>query len=745
MATRDRAPTALPLATAITLLAALLRFLYLGHDSLWFDEVLTRATAVASLSSPAAALAVRDHVPLLYWLTALVLRVLPAHEVTLRLVSALAGVLAVPLLLALGRAARRPAAGRWAALLLAVSPFHIRYSQEARHYALLLLFSLLALYWLYRALDAGARADDRAGRYWLAFAVATVANLLTHYSAWLWLVGQGVAVALWLAWRARRGDRRAGLAALPAALVIGTALLLLFGRAGDALRANTDGAAGTTSAAALTVWLRALWLEFGFFRPLPATALLAAAVVGAVALRRRPRLGGLLAICAVVPVALIQALAITRFALPKYVIYLLPVYLFAVGAGLDVLLGLVRRPRTRAVAGAAVAVALVLAALPAVAAEYRQMVHDWRGAAAQLGPAAPGDVVLTIALDTGDGFNAAGVVAPIYLDPGYRLLDGNHLTAADLAALAGQRGRVSALALNLYAPVVADAGAGWVASHHIDSLFALRRVSTADATGDGVLDQLAALYAQLIPQAIPPAQCALWPALAQTQLARGDTTAAAEALAARVPDCPADATARAAQTAVLRAQLAAAQAAGNGEAADRAAAALLALDPGDAGALAALTVVDVLAWLGEGRLDVRAGGSPEPVEARRFVMPDSGEAGDVVFAHPPAAVSFTTTLPDAPATLHFRAALDPQSWGWGGDGVAFVVTAQPAGQPARELYRAHLANDAEGRGWHAVALPLDAFAGQMVTITLATEAGPAGDGTGDWAGWGTPRVVRRID
>ncbi len=744
MATCDRAPTTLPIATAITLLAALLRFLYLGHDSLWFDEVLTRGTAVASLASPAAALAVRDHVPLLYWLTALVLRVLPEHEVTLRLVPALAGVLAVPLLLAFGRAARLPVAGRWAALLLAVSPFHIRYSQEARHYALLLFFSLLALYWLYRATAASARGDGRAGRTWLAFAAATVANLLTHYSAWLWLAGQGVAVALWLAWRARRGDRRAVLPALPAALVVGAAVLLLLGRATDALRANTGGAAGTTAAAALPVWLRALWLEFGFFRPLPAAALALLTVGVVVALRRRPWLAVLLAVCAIVPVGLIQALAITRFALPKYVIYLLPLYLFAAGAGIDAALALVRWPRTRTAAGAAVAAAVLLVAAPAVVAQYRQMVHDWRGAAAQLGPAAPGDVVLTIALDTGDGFNAAGVVAPIYLDPGFRLLDGNHLTAGELVALAGARGRVSALALNLYAPVVAAAG-GWTASHHVSSLFALRRGDTTDVLGDDVLDQLAALYAQLIPQAIPPAQCALWPVLAQTHLARGDAGAASAALAARSPDCPADAAAREAQTAVLRAELAAAQAAGDVAAADRAAAALLALDPGDAGALAVLTVVDVLAWLGDGRLAVRAANSPEPVEARQFVMPDSGEAGEVVFAHPPAAVAFTTALPDAPAVLRFRAALDPQSWGWGGDGVTFVVTVQTAGAPAQELARFHLANDATGRGWHAVELPLDAFAGQTVTITLATETGPAGDGTGDWAGWGEPRVVRRID
>jgi hypothetical protein len=114
----------------------------------------------------------------------------------------------------------------------------------------------------------------------------------------------------------------------------------------------------------------------------------------------------------------------------------------------------------------------------------------------------------------------------------------------------------------------------------------------------------------------------------------------------------------------------------------------------------------------------------------------------VVFTHPPAAVSFTVALPDAPTTLQFRVANDPQSWAWGGDGVTFVVTAQPAGATARELFRQHVANDDAGRGWHAVALPLDEFAGQTVTFTLATEAGPAGDGTGDWAGWDSPRVVR---
>ena len=141
--------SALIWAVAITLLAVALRILYLGHDSLWFDEVLTRHAAVAGFSSAAAAdLGSRDHLPLLYWLTAAALRFLPEHEVVLRLPSALAGILTVPLVIAFGPAMRLPGAGLWpqaalwAAFLLAVSPFHIHYSQEARHYALLLFFSL---------------------------------------------------------------------------------------------------------------------------------------------------------------------------------------------------------------------------------------------------------------------------------------------------------------------------------------------------------------------------------------------------------------------------------------------------------------------------------------------------------------------------------------------------------------------------------------------------------------------------
>ncbi len=730
--------------TAITLLAAGLRILNLGHDSLWFDEALTRHAAVQGYFSDAvaASLGGRDHLPLLYWLTAAALRFLPEHEVVLRLPSALAGILTVPLMVALGRAMRLPRAGLWAAFLLAVSPFHIRYSQEARHYALLLFCSLLSLYFLYRAMAGGRRRD------WVLFGAATAVNLLTHYSAWLLLATQVLLGAGWLL-AVGRHDRCAWRRIVPAALIIGATLALLAPRALVAFRANTGASTGTTTAAPPGVWLSEAWLEFGFAAVLPAASIGIAALAGLMILIRQRRWlsFALLVTPVVAPVLLIQLLHISRFALPKYVIYALPLYLMAAGVGIAAaveflaraLMNLSGARAARPAVIGLVALLIGLIAAPAIGAEYAAMVHDWRGAAGALGRAGPNDVALALALDTGDGFNAAGIMAPFYLDPAFRLLDGNHLQAADLEALAGRSGRVSALVLNLYRPVTLD-DSGWAVTPHRGSLYAARRTA-----GEGdVLTQVARLLELLIPQAqSPEPRCALLLKLAQVQVVRGEWDKAGEALDAAVaPDCPAGgAERRQLKTDVERARLADALARGDRAAADDAAAALLAVDPRDEAALSALTIDSLLAAYDEGRLIVDAPDSPEPVERRRFEMPHNGDWGDVLFMHPPAAASFSVDLPPEPAELRFRVALDPQSREWGGDGVTFVVVAQPEGGEPREVFRQHVGR--ETVDWLPARVSLADLAGQRVTLTFITETGPAGDGTADWAGWDSPRILRQ--
>ncbi|HMT22154.1 MAG TPA: hypothetical protein PKE20_13090, partial [Promineifilum sp.] len=172
-----------------------------------------------------------------------------------------------------------------------------------------------------------------------------------------------------------------------------------------------------------------------------------------------------------------------------------------------------------------------------------------------------------------------------------------------------------------------------------------------------------------------------------------------------------------------------------------AAAALLAVDPRDEAALSALTIDSLLAAYDEGRLIVDAPDSPEPVERRRFEMPHNGDWGDVLFMHPPAAASFSVDLPPEPAELRFRVALDPQSREWGGDGVTFVVVAQPEGGEPREVFRQHVGR--EMVDWLPARVSLADLAGQRVTLTFITETGPAGGGTADWAGWDSPRILRQ--
>jgi hypothetical protein len=256
------------------------------------------------------------------------------------------------------------------------------------------------------------------------------------------------------------------------------------------------------------------------------------------------------------------------------------------------------------------------------------------------------------------------------------------------------------------------------------------------------LEKLILLFDSALATTVAPApQCLIRQDLAVLHLANGDPASAATLLDEAVAQCPADTPRRNAVAGdVFAALLLDAQDRGDVATARQAAARLLELDAKNAAALAALSVVDLVAAFEAGEVLVSAEASPEPIEIRRFTMPTTGDFDDAIFAHPPAALQFAVTLPDEPAALQTRLALDPASWEWGGDGVTFVVSVTTE-DGTTELLRRHITPGDADRRWHAVMVPLDPFAGQSVTLTLATEPGPAGDDSADWAGWGAPRIV----
>ncbi|GIK42364.1 MAG: hypothetical protein BroJett011_61970 [Chloroflexota bacterium] len=130
---------------AITALAALLRLPTLGLESLWYDEAFTAWLANLPIGNLWAATLGDVHPPTWYLIEWAVSHSIGTGEFSLRLVSALAGVALVPAVWRLsGHFHATRNTQHTAALVTALAPFTIYYSQEARPYSLLMLATTLA-------------------------------------------------------------------------------------------------------------------------------------------------------------------------------------------------------------------------------------------------------------------------------------------------------------------------------------------------------------------------------------------------------------------------------------------------------------------------------------------------------------------------------------------------------------------------------------------------------------------------
>jgi mannosyltransferase len=214
---RRTGPLVLGAIAAVTALAALLRFWALGRQGFWYDEA---TTAWLLRGSPAQLLSQLPHTestPPLYYLLAWVwVRLFGDTQTGLRSLSALAGVATVPLAFAAARELAGRRVALFAAALVAVNPFLVWYSQEARSYALLVLAATAAL-WLF----ARARAQPSPRRL-AAWAVAAAVSLCVHYFAIFLVVPEA---ALLLA--DRRTPVRWRLGAIAGVGIPGLALLVL--------------------------------------------------------------------------------------------------------------------------------------------------------------------------------------------------------------------------------------------------------------------------------------------------------------------------------------------------------------------------------------------------------------------------------------------------------------------------------------------------------------------------------------
>ena len=195
----------------VLLLAFALRVYRLEGQSLWYDEAVTAHVASQGISELTRWTADDIQPPLYYYVVAGWTWLAGRGEWALRFPSVCFSLLTVALMWSLARrlfGAGRSGqmAGLVAALLAAISPLYVYYAQEARMYAQLTFLGALAGYALLKATtDDGRRTTDERSRssivgrrssviWWLAFVLASVAALYTHYFAAFLLLAYGVCV-----------------------------------------------------------------------------------------------------------------------------------------------------------------------------------------------------------------------------------------------------------------------------------------------------------------------------------------------------------------------------------------------------------------------------------------------------------------------------------------------------------------------------------------------------------------------
>ena len=210
---------------AVVLGGALLRLVTLGDQSVWYDEGLTRELVLKPFGSMIDAVVDTENTPpLFYALTYGITQIGSADEVGLRLVSAIAGIGTIVVAFLCGRdlvggsESERELgtrAGLIAAALVAVNPLLVWFSQEARSYALLSLFSAIAFWCFLRALGAPSRWA------FIGWALSSAAAVATHYFAIFPLVAE----AGWMLLTLGRSQARRML--IPALAAAGVAVVAI--------------------------------------------------------------------------------------------------------------------------------------------------------------------------------------------------------------------------------------------------------------------------------------------------------------------------------------------------------------------------------------------------------------------------------------------------------------------------------------------------------------------------------------
>ena len=172
--------------------AAILRFAFLAHQSLWLDEF--ASWSCSKLSFWGALACDPQKPPLYYSFLHYWMLWFGTGEAAMRSLSVVPGIASVWVIYLLGTKLFSRPVGYLAAAYQAFSAFQIYFAQEARNYTWLVFFMLLAGLCLWEALEAGSRKARML--YWAGYTTSITLALYTHYFAVFFVGGHGLYVLL---------------------------------------------------------------------------------------------------------------------------------------------------------------------------------------------------------------------------------------------------------------------------------------------------------------------------------------------------------------------------------------------------------------------------------------------------------------------------------------------------------------------------------------------------------------------
>ena len=397
--------------SALLILGGALRFYRLSGRSLWLDEILVwDFSGGTSIGAVVRRLSAVPSLMPLHFVISWIIRRFGDSEIWLRLVPAVAGTLSVPAMFSLARDLFGRRTAVIAALLVAVAPFLIWYSQENAAYSMLTLLTIVQMQLAYLAVTRSRLI------YWLGFSIVTLVSLYNDYFALLATAAAFAFIGLVLARRVlsphpalpQRG--REILAGVGSGLIVLLGYLPWLPILRTFLHHQEYGLSRFSPSHHATMAEVQSYLAIFGLEGVVLILFVAGLVVAALwTVRRKPEAVLLTVLWLVLPVAAffysLRGGLVTLW--PRYLIFVLPAALLLVALAIDEVstwLGRIAGRRSTLISGLATiagVTVVLIQVVPSLAASYQLPKDDWRGAAAFVeSNSSPDSVVIDVGNDS---------------------------------------------------------------------------------------------------------------------------------------------------------------------------------------------------------------------------------------------------------------------------------------------------------------------------------------------------------